>query len=625
MRNFFDKARRIIGFLSLPIYFFILVALDLAFRFLYKTGDSVPLFDSRALVFTLCWALLICGILYALPVRARRIAMILVITFHGILCIVHAVMYHLFGSFFSFADLAYTEDGAKFFSFSYLKVRKALLLCVALAIAGAVLTAWSIPKRRYRWQQSVIALVMAAVAVAGIAFQHNRLVGTLDQRLITWDTASVNTDGDIYQNMNNVNRALSISGIYQYLWRSFTVSTGLDNRMQYGPVYQELDAYYSASPKQNHADNDMTGVFAGKNALFIMLESIDTWMLAPEYMPNLYGVQQDSMQFVNHYSPMFISAGTFNTEFTANTGLIPPTNGINTRVYTENDFPTSLANLFTAAGYQTNSFHSANPGIYNRGNIHHNLGYNAYHSWTDMGMENYMLDSQLIEGYDLMTAGDPFFSFIITFSGHGPYTDHMRDISDAHLEQARAAVDPSAVPATGSDLEEYIHAIAHAMETDAFVGELMDRLEQDGHLEDTVLIFFTDHYGKYMTNTQLLMDLKDVDNTDLLCNTPFFIYSADTEARTVTKFTSTMDIAPTVANLFDLDVNYAYYIGDDIFGDGGGYVIFKGNNWYDGEIYYTPNYTGELTEEIQTRNAEISRRVNAAWDTLRSNYFAHLE
>lgn len=52
-----------------------------------------------------------------------------------------------------------------------------------------------------------------------------------------------------------------------------------------------------------------------------------------------------------------------------------------------------------------------------------------------MGMENYMLDSQLIEGYDLMTAGDPFFSFIITFSGHGPYTDHMRDISDAHLEQ----------------------------------------------------------------------------------------------------------------------------------------------------------------------------------------------
>ena len=193
-----------------------------------------------------------------------------------------------------------------------------------------------------------------------------------------------------------------------------------------------------------------------------------------------------------------------------------------------------------------------------------------------------MLDSQLIEGYDLMTAGDPFFSFIITFSGHGPYTDHMRDISDAHLEQ-------------------------------------------DGHLEDTVLIFFTDRYGKYMPNTQLLMDLKDMANTDLLCNTPFFIYSADTEHRTVTKFTSTMDIAPTVANLFDLDVNYAYYIGDDIFGDGGGYVIFKGNNWYDGEIYYTPNYTGELTEEIQARNAEISRRVNAAWDTLRSNYFAHPE
>ena len=124
------------------------------------------------------------------------------------------------------------------------------------------------------------------------------------------------------------------------------------------------------------------------------------------------------------------------------------------------------------------------------------------------------------------------------------------------------------------------------------------------------------------------MQLKDVDNMDMLCQTPFFIYSKDMEPRTVTKLTSTMDIAPTIANLFDLDVNYAYYTGDDIFSDGGGYVIFRGLNWYDGDIYYTPDYDGEMTDDVYTyiyaRNTEVSTRISASWDTFRSNYFATL-
>ena len=85
-----------------------------------------------------------------------------------------------------------------------------------------------------------------------------------------------------------------------------------------------------------------------------------------------------------------------------------------------------------------------------------------------------------------------------------------------------------------------------------------------------------------------------------------------------------MDIAPTIANLFDLDLNYAYYTGEDIFGDGGGYVIFRSLNWYDGDIYYTRDYEGEITDYISARNKEVSERINASWDTLRSDYFARL-
>ncbi|MDO4567300.1 MAG: sulfatase-like hydrolase/transferase, partial [Oscillospiraceae bacterium] len=165
---------------------------------------------------------------------------------------------------------------------------------------------------------------------------------------------------------------------------------------------------------------------------------------------------------------------------------------------------------------------------------------------------------------------------------------------------------------------------AHAMETDEFIGELMDRLEKDGHIEDTVLIFFSDHYAKYMSDTEFVMQLKGADNQDMLCKTPFFIYNAGTPAVTVTKPSSTMDIAPTIANMFGLDVNYAYYAGDDIFGEGGGCVIFKNYNWYDGDIYYSSEYEGETTEYIKHMNEQVHLRLDNAWATLQSNYFAHL-
>lgn len=174
----------------------------------------------------------------------------------------------------------------------------------------------------------------------------------------------------------------------------------------------------------------MTGVFKGKNVMLFLLESIDTWLLTEDYMPNLYALQQAGINFENHYSPMFISAGTFGTEFTVNTGLVAPTNGISNSAYSTYAFPFSLANLFENEGYTANSFHSSSGGIYNRGVVHINWGYEKYHSWYDMGMEDYQRDSEMINGYDLMVAPDKYFDFILTYSGHGPYTADMDNICE---------------------------------------------------------------------------------------------------------------------------------------------------------------------------------------------------
>lgn len=606
--------------ITIFICFLIFVFLNYMFCTLY-CGEVTVL----SWLFSVFWSLLFCGILTLLPNVMRRIGIVVLVTFFAFLCIVHAVMYNLFGNFFAFSDLLYTGDGLAFFSFSYIKVRKLLLLTVFICVITSFLLAFNLKRRKYELKQVIIGIVFVALGVVGIVAQHNKIMSGLNTQL-AWDTAGQNeNETDIYQNLSNKNYAMSMTGIYQYLYRSFMLTTGLENRLSNGEMYKELDEYYQECSKNVHQPNEMTGIFEGKNVFFIMLESIDTWMLTEKYMPNLYQVQQNSINFVNHYSPLYISAGTFNTEFIANTSLIPPSQGVDIKVYRDNSFPISLANSFNHAGYTSNSFHSSNPNIYNRGPIHVNFGYNKYHNWEDMNMDNYMLDSQMINAYEKMTATEPFFSFVITYLGHGPYTEEMKDISNNHIDVARELVKKELINVSDSDMEEYTYAIAHVMETDAFIGELMKRLEAEQMLDDTVLIFFTDHWGKYMTNNELVMDIKGVENSDFLCNTPFFIYHAGTEADVVDTVSSTMDIAPTIANLFGLDVDYQYYTGVDIFSDEEHYVIFAGNNWYDGEVYYSINYEGDITDKIKNRNIEISKKIKMSEYVLKSDYFSYLQ
>ena len=68
----------------------------------------------------------------------------------------------------------------------------------------------------------------------------------------------------------------------------------------------------------------------------------------------------------------------------------------------------ALARLFTEAGYTAKTFHSADPVIYNRGSIHKNLGYGPYYYHDNLGMDDYMLDTQLMRGFGYMTADQPF-------------------------------------------------------------------------------------------------------------------------------------------------------------------------------------------------------------------------
>lgn len=625
MKSKLEQIRGKLWFLSYPLYFCILVYLDVAFRYLYRTADSFTW--GTPLLFTLCWAAVLTGVAALLPRRASQVWIIATCSLFAVLTLVHAVMSNLFGSFFSLQDLAYAGDGAKFFSFTYLKMRKALVISAVLEIAGSVLCAWLMPKEKWKLRR-LFGLAPLAVGIIGIVLLHGPLVYEVPESgstVLTWSTdyekkEPVDPEKLLYTEFSNANACLNMTGLYHYTVRNAVVTmtpSVVDER-------QAIQAIEEWSRDHKVELSQYAGVLEGRNLIMIMLESIDTFLLTEDYMPNLYAVQQQSVNFVNHYSPLYITAGTFGTEFVSQTGMIPPQTGMSTDAYVENSFPYSLPNLFGGEGYSVHSFHSAGRGIYNRGTIHEHMGFEEYHPYTHMNMDDYQRDSQMMGGFDRMVSEDPFYTFIITYSGHGPYDESMDNIAGPHMDAARQAVAKAGVTGTEANMEEYTRAVAHAMETDLFVGELMAALEQGGYLENTAVVFYADHYCKYMTDVEFLMELKGVPNRNLLCSTPFFIYSEELGAQTVEKMTSTADIYPTVCSLFGLDVDLSPFAGEDALAGEGGYVYWRDYSWYDG-ARYVDGSTAQEDEYGAGISAEVRRKLTNSWNMMIYDYFGREE
>ena len=105
----------------------------------------------------------------------------------------------------------------------------------------------------------------------------------------------------------------------------------------------------------------MTGAFAGKNLIFIMMESMDDWLVTPEYMPNLWRMEQEGLYFPNYYAPMFLSAGTFNSEFTANTASSRRSITCATRIMPSMRCRIRWRICFVTRASSARSYHAAKP------------------------------------------------------------------------------------------------------------------------------------------------------------------------------------------------------------------------------------------------------------------------
>ena len=592
--------------ISLPVFFLALLIPDVLLRWTYNGVGLTRWNDPVPSALTLCWCLLLTGIAWLLPRIAKHIWLVALPLLNSVLMIVHSGMYSFFNRFFSFSSLIFTGDGADFFRPEYIFIRKIIFLGAIISVLLGVAAAVLAPKTRYSLVRVIVSLLLIAIPAVCIGRISTAIAS--EEQTISWD--DFDNRAALYDNFTNTTECLLYAGLYQYTFRDFCFTTGVYDLFRgNGDVIAELDEYYAQ--KTPDPDNDMTGRFQGKNLILIQLEAIDTWMINETCMPTLTAIKEQSIDFVNHYAPMYLPAGTFNTENIVNTGLVSPFTGGTQTIYTRNSYPYSIATLFRDEGYRARSFHDGYAKVYNRDQVHRNWGYEKLYEGADFDFSELETDTDLMNAYDdMVTKDQPFFTFVITISGHGSYEGSY--VSELYYDRF-AELLPE-----GTD-EMIIHAYAHAYETDLFLTDLLYQLVTDGYMENTVLGFYSDHYDYYVLDDELIMEQKQVDDTNLIQHTAFFLYSDDTEPRKVDKVTSSIDILPTIVNLFGLDTDGRYYVGNDAFSDAGGYVMFADGSWLDNDVYW--NISDPVTDEVRERRSEIETRLQMSWDTMNANYF----
>lgn len=597
---------------DLIFYFVLLFTIDFGMRVQYQTLSLVGLYSILPLFFTLGWCSLFTWIAYMLKGRWRKGFMIFTITFFYLLMIVQHSYFAQFNKFVSIVDVSLLGEASEFAGVSYIRLPLTSIM-IGISVLGFFVLLYfhhpKVVKRSRKIYGSLIGIIIVCFMIAQVNVPPS---GSTD----LWNAA--NHPGIVYENYTDTTKSLLMSGYYQYTFRDIFLALNPFTKIDQAKEREDVDEYFinqqDAYPKNTH-----TGMLKGKNVMMIQLENIDNWMVQENVMPNLYKLRTEGIDFVDHYSASFSTGRTFNTEFMVQTGLIPPTKGETpSRVFARNAYPYSLANLFNAEGYTSNSFHQNNGSIYNRAVVHEQLGFQKYYNGASMDIANNQtsLDSLLINGFDEMSAASKYFSFVITLAAHSPFTTSNLACK-THFDEMEAN--------NKYQDESYQCALAQAKETDLFIGELLANLETSGKLKDTALILYADHYAYNALPKDIEYDLKQTDVENLKQNTPFIIWAQDIKAEKVEVITSSIDILPTIANLFHFDVNHKYFLGQDAFSKKGkGYVFFQDGALYNSDLYYDPIKDQDMLVEDAKLKEEIKRAnetLQISWKILLSDYF----
>ena len=573
---------------------------------------------ASGLAFGALWAVLLTGIILCFPRKFGRVVFGLVYYFILLWTLAQAGYYQVFDKMMWFSTTGYAGEGATFLGdvLYYFPFRWWLSLLVMLGLGVGVIWFFPTPSKnillRFPYLVCSVACVIGLCFLPEAVFQKdNDIWGTHSEY------AQSSSYRATYNTMYDTKKVYDITGIYQLTMRDIWVNELYPLTPAYRKVINQqkhtVDAYFAE--RGQHKDNEMTGIFKGKNVVLVLMESMDDWMITENDTPTLCRLMDEGINFTNFYTPGYGSARTLNSEFCMNTGIYLPTTGSYVFDYVTNSFKQSIASQMTKNGYSAKVFHYNDPDFYSRGVFEPAMGYESYVCYEDYTQEKNDLYSDTLlfdmeEISNLFFREGPSFNTIITRSAHLSYK-YNEVLSYYALKQY-----PDYRNLYGSEEEDCARVKAKLV--DDMFARLLEELEQQGQLENTVIIGMTDHYTYGYKDMDELYAHSGVDEELLLEKTPCFVWSLDGPNTEVTKTLNTSDFLPTMLNLLGANSPYSY-LGQDAFDPNyKGYALFPNGSWIcDGVAWQDEQILmNEHNREVTQEEVEAMSVLSAEYRTI---------
>ena len=412
------------------------------------------------------------------------------------------------------------------------------------------------------------------------------------------------------------------------------------------PTYNELDlgleeliaqtsdeglknVYEYIANKEPTNKNKYTGYFKDKNLIFILAEGFNSIAVDENLTPTLYKLVNSGFVFNNFYTPVFLS--TTGGEFQATTGLIPTQNILNLWKKNKPRISYALGNSFRKIGYTANAYHDWTYTYYSRQDTMKTLGFDSYMGIGN-GLEKLMDGKWIPRDVDMMnvttdfyTSEDKFVTYYVTVSGHAPY-NYGSGNSTATRYKAETENLPYSTP-----VKAYL---ATQMELDRALETLINKLNDKGILDDTVIALVGDHYPYTLTIDQV-NEVSDYTRDEVVevNRSNFILWNSEMdEPVQVDKVGSQIDVLPTLLNLFGIEYDSRLMMGQDILSDNPGVAIFSNRSWVsDYGTYFSsgkeflPKENVEIPEDyVGEMNREVANKFTMSQSFLKYNIYEKL-
>lgn len=388
-------------------------------------------------------------------------------------------------------------------------------------------------------------------------------------------------------------------------------------------VIKDMHAYFNNIPASNK--NEFTGILKDKNIIFITAESLDISAINEDITPTLYKLLTNSLVFENYYQPLY-SVSTSDGEYMNLNSLLPKESAWSFYDSSNNYMPYSLGNMFKEENYVTNAYHNHSYNYYNRYLSHKNIGFNFLACGnglekrincnifpeSDIEMIDYTVEDYINE--------NRFATYYMTVSGHLRY-NMDNSIVNKNIDKVK-----------NLDYSDHVlNYLATQIELDKAIEDLILYLKANNKYENTLIVIAPDHYPYGLT----IKELNEISKTDRsdkfeLYHTSLIMFNPNIETTIVKDYVSSLDIVPTIYNLFGLNYDSRLLMGTDIFSENEKIVMLSDRSWITNKGKFD-SITNEFTafekvsdDYVNTINKIVYQKFAVSSLILDNDYYSRL-